>query len=652
MGTVDFDDAAADNLVQAATSAADVLRSQGTARRSAVEDAAEDFDGAYATRFTESAQTESEDRPKLASVLDDLGEQVMKVKKEAEAERKRLSDLAAWETRQEERRRAEAASPLGAIGLPQPAPFDFKPSESAVRPTPIDAAFAPRGRMRTGGGTASGRSAADPEKLRSFASIARAEDIAARAKAAELKHSWNAFTTACAWASVGSVTFLQGFDRLLDENGADAAWIERIAAAFERAGGHGALSNVVLDAADADVLPAGLQNLFDSGLTPADVAALWTELGYTRDDSSDLAALPPAALNKLGNLEGVPYWVRSTVNIAALDQRIAEAKNYLDNLNRPSYQNHPELAENARNLGALENIKKALAQGDRAGERSLVSLTGDEPPLAAIGIGDLDTAKTVSWAVPGMNSATDTMADWATAGQNLLDEQTSVTGPEDSHAVVAWMGYDSPPIPLTPREGVDLGVWGTSYAKAGGDKLADALRGFDATRSGSDPTVNVVAHSYGTTTAAYGLTKAGVHVDSFTTLASAGIPDSIPNADALHADHVFAGQARNVMLQEFGQGDPLAGIGRGLSDGHKQDPTEPSFGATTFGADGTGELERVASHNVHAGDSGYLDGGTESLRNVALATTGQQDLMTPYVPKGLTPYERMVLFPFGEWFDR
>jgi hypothetical protein len=143
-----------------------------------------------------------------------------------------------------------------------------------------------------------------------------------------------------------------------------------------------------------------------------------------------------------------------------------------------------------------------------------------------------------------------------------------------------------------------------------------------------------------------------VHVDSFTTSASADIPDSIPNADALHADHVFAGQARKVMLQELGQGDPLAGIGRVLSDGHKQDPTEPSFGATTFGADGIGELERVASHNVHAGDSGYLDGGTESSGMSPVATTGQQDMMTPCVPKGLTPYERMVLFPFREWIDR
>ncbi|WIB16998.1 hypothetical protein DEJ34_07710 [Curtobacterium sp. MCPF17_050] len=106
------------------------------------------------------------------------------------------------------------------------------------------------------------------------------------------------------------------------------------------------------------------------------------------------------------------------------------------------------------------------------------------------------------------------------------------------------------------------------------------------------------------------------------------------------------------MLQELGQGNPLAGFGRGSSDSHQQDPTEPSFGATTFGADGTGELERVASHRVHAGDSGYLDGGIESVQDVALATTGQQDRMAPCVPKGLTPYERMVLFPFGEWFDR
>ncbi len=60
---IDYDNGSAARLERAATTAAQRLRAQAAARRTAAESAREDFDGAYAKRFDESARIESEDRP-------------------------------------------------------------------------------------------------------------------------------------------------------------------------------------------------------------------------------------------------------------------------------------------------------------------------------------------------------------------------------------------------------------------------------------------------------------------------------------------------------------------------------------------------------------------------------------------------------------
>jgi hypothetical protein len=522
--------------------------------------------------------------------------------------------------------------------------FDPKPSEVAIKPVPIEATFSAQGRPRTGLGTGDGRSSADPAALHGFATTTRGLDTAASGSVTGVENAWVAFVSACAWAETGTVTVFDGIRRLLDENAADAAWLDSIADAFERAGGSGELSDATLDLAVADAVPAPFTELFDDSLTPPEVAELWATMGYTAADRRELAALPTSALSELGNLEGVPYWVRSTANVAVLDQRIAEANDFFDNMGLPAYQNAPDRAQNARNIIALENIKASLVQGERDGARTLISLSDDEPPLAAVAIGDLDTATNVTWAVPGMDSSTRKMTDWTTAAQHVYDEQDRVVGPPD-RAVIAWMGYDAPAVPV--QGGLDFGVFGSEAAEAGGTRLAASISGLSAARATDMPTTNVLAHSYGTTTAAFGLTEEGVHVDTFTSIGSAGLPDAIDSADDLQAGQVFAGQARNV-IPWIEDGDGWAATGRDFSDDHHQDPTDADFGATTFGADGSGSLEAVSDHGVATEDgTGYLDKGTESLRNVAYATTGQGESVTAYHPLGLTNLEKALLGGLG-----
>ena len=191
----------------------------------------------------------------------------------------------------------------------------------------------------------------------------------------------------------------------------------------------------------------------------------------------------------------------------------------------------------------------------------------------------------------------------------------------------------------------DFSVLGNHDAQVGAKALDQSLDGFDAARSGSNVTLDVVAHSYGTTTTALALSSAGKHVNTFVSLGSAGMPTSVPNAAAIHADHVFAGQARNVLPGlEPGQGDEWAWNGRDFSTSHPGDPMNPSFGATTFGTDGSSGPSPVTDHSTHVKgtDTGYLDPGTESLRNVAYATTGQGSSVTPYHPAPPTPLEQAL----------
>jgi hypothetical protein len=643
VGEIQYDDAAADLLAQAASGAAETLRGQSAARRTGVENALDDFDGAYAKRFEESAQIEADDRPKLASVLDELSTQVDATTTAAANERQRQADLAAWQVRQDERDRESAEDPISVLRLPGMQSFDLKPSEIPIAPPSISASFSARTRTRTGGGTSGGTSSADPGHLRSFASDSRALDRAAGTKQTTLRNAWTGFTASCGWAKIDGSTFLHGFERLLEENDADAAWADRIADAFEQAGGHGSISNATLDVSAAAELPPAFQQMLDPDLSAAEVAALWAGLGYSAADANDLRALPLPVLSVLGNLEGVDYWARDTANRVVLDARIRAAEQEVEDLRSTvAYDNGTSWMLASENLEALRAIDTAsqFEQGTKAGERFIVSLTDDVPPLAAVSVGDLDTADNVTWAVPGMGSDTTGMVGWTDSAQHLYDQQAD-TGPED-RAVISWMGYKTPPQPVISGK-LDFGVLGSGYAETGGDQLAASIRGLDAVRQDDGPSTNVVAHSYGSTTSAYALTQSGVQVDSFTTIGSAGLPNSIEDADDLNADHVYAGQARDVWAIDPEKGDQWAWTGR-LSPVHSQDPTDPDFGATAFGADGSGALNPVEDHGTHTEDErGYLDPNTESLSNIGFATTGHPELMTEAQPKGPTQFQKSLL---------
>ncbi|MDQ1215477.1 pimeloyl-ACP methyl ester carboxylesterase [Microbacterium arborescens] len=171
--------------------------------------------------------------------------------------------------------------------------------------------------------------------------------------------------------------------------------------------------------------------------------------------------------------------------------------------------------------------------------------------------------------------------------------------------------------------------------------MVTALEGFAALRP--DAQLNVVAHSYGSTTAAAALSRPGVHVDSLAIVGSAGLPATIDSASDLHADQVFAGQAQDVMSIDPAGGDQWAWVGR-LTEEHPVNPIDPSFGAKGFSVAGTNGMNPVTDHAVSAPEgNGYLDQDTESLLNVAYATTGQNEKISAHVAPDRTPFEQALI---------
>jgi hypothetical protein len=331
----------------------------------------------------------------------------------------------------------------------------------------------------------------------------------------------------------------------------------------------------------------------------------------------------------IGNLDGVDYASRDAANRRQLRSEIREEEQ--------AVAAGPGDADAHARLAALTAIRAALhahasTPGGPEPKRTLVSLSRRDPPLAAIAVGDLDTARQVTFTVPGMGTYTDDMQLWTETAQNVYDAQASVGAPA-AHAVVAWIGYRTPP------PGIDATLG--DAAERGAPLFASELAGLQAARRGGDlSSVSVIAHSYGSTMVADALAARDLGVRSFVMLGSAGVEDGIHGVRDLHARHVFAGEAAD---------DGEAVWGR-LS---RQDPRAPGFGATVISVDGdpargllpvTGhapvlhspwnddpdsrawttipdEAQRAAEYAAHERTYGYLDVGTESLLDAAIATT-------------------------------
>ncbi|BCW56891.1 MULTISPECIES: alpha/beta hydrolase [Micrococcaceae] len=647
-----FDDGAADALINAADSADQTLRSEGSFVGVATGYAMEDFKGGYATLFNNALAVRADDRGRLAGVLAALAEDVRQAKVKAREEKSRLKELAAWQQRADFREQHFQTFQSVAI--------DPMPMEWPVAAPTISAVFSARDRARFAGGAGGATSSADPGKLREFVSQSRAFTNILNAELGRIRNAWSGFTSACSWVNSGSVTFVSGFEQLLTENAADATWLEQIAAAFETAGS-GSMADTMLNSALIQYAPPGQVGLNDIGALNADQLKAWLAAPANKDRLQGLLEQPgqdPVVIAKwwagfgqtaaggtlepgeaqLLLIEAIPGVIGNLNGITATARNLANRKRLITEQERINAElaRTPQLLPASQGMSmtnpawtrlqtqqkALDGITEALRN---AGGINAVLLGFDlthGSPKAQVSAGNPDTADNVTYAVSGMLITPQSgFNDWAKNAANLQRHQ-QLLSENETFAVVAWINYEPPTVPT-----VNSG----DAARAGADRFIVDLQGFNAVREGlgnrTPETLNVLAHSYGTTVTSNALAAAALNVASFTMLGSAGIEKEIRNAGDLHvpAGQVYATEAA---------GDGLAQLGRF----QRQDPRMESFGAKVFSSeeatiDGT-QYQGTTEHNtlVHkdARDGyGYLDRDTTALHEAALTTTGNGDQILP-----------------------
>lgn len=398
------------------------------------------------------------------------------------------------------------------------------------------------------------------------------------------------------------------------------------------------------------------RDIWNNPPSPMTVAANWAKL--TTEEQNILIAQVPWVI---GNLPGLPFTPRDLAN-----QKLADF--YDANRDRLD----------PRSLAALDEVM-GLMDRRKAGMPPVyivaLNLQKGEVPMVAVGYGDLDSADNLTWEVPGMESDAGSgrvLEIWDKASRNLYEEQDELASSAGlgSVGVIAFLSYDTPDL----ADSIDVwgglkpgaeGVLAPDLARQGAVRLAAELDGTWAARnqplgvspgfvSPESPRISVVAHSYGTTTAADALMLVRYEVDSFTMLGSAGLDTGrVPSLDALAVAEPF-GQPQQIYANSA-DGDRLAALGmkyggRGNPNPHYSVEGLVNYeGAGYFRSDGyvspDGELFQptdghsvigeekapwynLPHHAVHwAGfeaseGHGYWDIGTESLHNMAATSLG------------------------------
>ncbi|MCU1418931.1 MAG: hypothetical protein JWP90_219 [Mycetocola sp.] len=359
-----------------------------------------------------------------------------------------------------------------------------------------------------------------------------------------------------------------------------------------------------------------------ASLPAAQVAALWVDL--PRPFVGELIEERP---DVIGNLEGASYTDRDRANIRRLAtvQRDAVATEQLalSQLRSPSALDSSALtvAEATARVEAIDVLLGLFRNApSNDARRYLLSLDSsvDGPPLAAISVGDLDSAPYATYFVPGMNSS-------VLQAEDYLRGVTRIQQASAASAAVLWLGYESP----GPVETVS-----TARAEAGAVLLGAALDGYNAYRDavGLRSELTVLAHSYGSTTAAITLAGGDHAVSSFVMIGSAGVPSHIRLEDLnVPAGRVYASEAT---------ADGLAAKGQFWSG--RANPASAEWGAQLFSSNGTTLadgtiLSAVRAHDAVGADDAadhekYLGDGTQSLYGIRRIVTGQPYDIAPVAP--------------------
>lgn len=265
----------------------------------------------------------------------------------------------------------------------------------------------------------------------------------------------------------------------------------------------------------------------------------------------------------------------------------------------------------------------------------------------ALSSGNLDMAHSIVVNTPGITTTIRSLEVNMGNAQNLqihADKIWASQGkPELKTASLVWIGYDAPSglgLRHTPR---------ATLAEAGGHLLARDVAGLHAARVGDVPGIQLVGHSYGSTTTAFAARdgRLSAYIETVSLIGSPGA-GPVAHAKDFHigVENVFVGANSRDIVPMVGGSKPSFhqildhfGLGR--------DPASEAFGARRFGAETSApELgirptkpgSVLSPHtNYYATEHIGADGKptllrenpnvrvTESLDNLARIVTGNHD---------------------------
>ncbi|MGW2518479.1 alpha/beta hydrolase [Streptomyces sp. NPDC001617] len=299
---------------------------------------------------------------------------------------------------------------------------------------------------------------------------------------------------------------------------------------------------------------------------------------------------------EIGATDGLPTDVRDDANRTALGQELNLIQEGSWDEGFPD-DSDEEVNKRLSNLLVLNEQLEKADGAPKGKELYLLGYDSKDDGRAIVAMGNPDTADNVGVQVPGTATTME-----STGGQlgrlSKLQESAQDADPTSSTAMVYWLGYDAPEVPVT--EAGNLSVAGTGRAEDGAQDLRDFTHGLRASHEGERANLTVLGHSYGSTTVgAAAAGNGGLDADNISVVGSPGM--TVDRADDLNIDpsHVYVGLAED---------DPIRDA-QDLTLGHNV--TSSYFGATRFETDTSGH-------------SGYWDQDSESLANQGRIIAGRQ----------------------------
>lgn len=476
-------------------------------------------------------------------------------------------------------------------------------------------------------------SSAEPDRLEAYPDALTPADEQLSTLAVDVDRAMSAFA-----AGAGAylpATFDQAYPGSLvrglhDESRYQAGWVADVGLAFREADGD-ADGDGIFRADDGFLaLRVGAPTMAEAmvippaGSDPEAVARWWANLPPELRERLIEQDFP-----RLGMLRGLPAPDIDRINRLRLDQDIADLTSDLRDVqvaingqtHTPSGQVDPDLyARRDRLQAELGNARKIEAQ--------MRELDGDSPPgpqpylltyayqdagRFAVALGNPDTADNTAVVVPGTTHDVRNEGGLfgpVGEGRVLYDEMNQQTGSGPyasgpgvaSNSVIVWMGTDMPdtvaPSAMNPTYG---------DAEHGAAWLRDDVAGYQAahaqanvgnTHMPADDHMTVVAHSYGSHMSGQAV-KAGMEVDDFVNIGSAGLPADNAGGLGMANEHVWAGNTDDDIVPD------LQWLGR--------DPAEEEFGSTVFATSDS------------SGHSEYYKEDSQSLENMARIAVGRYD---------------------------